>query len=753
MLFFCLFFWQIEIDDFDLLSFSDKLFLPEKIFSKDDYKNHYNLGKESDFKTMVNTSINKYSTINASQTTVAGVAQTSMTTSITQRKPLTSINESMVFKPVVVERCNSVDIQDNLTGTVDGLSFLKQLNSTKSSSVFIEDHTVMFDGCDMEETEVLTKSIQYNDEKGSFIPETDKIHSGLVSSQSSKSDNLAGTVDGLSFLKQLRSTKSKSVFAEDDTVMFDCYDMEETEVLTRNIQYNDEKGALVPETDVHSGQVSSQSSKRDNNKTVFFGNDNDIEETKVITGDIDIYSNVETNGKEESKVLTSGVEFGASTNGIDNKTIFFKNDDLEQTKALTGKLELGTSLPENKTVLYKDDEMEQTKALTGKLDFWGKDKELTSAKHGTENEFVKNKYKKNRALIQMIQKCHQDEIDIANDTTGVEDQNSSEAVANEIDNNKSVNNLELRRCVSGIIGKLRQDMGTDDCEFTENLEITENNFDISATGNLTDKNNERKKEYPEDLKSLEILNDKKTSNLKRQDVGTSGYEFTQNFDCKRLKLGNDQELRRGVSSIIAKLRQDMGSDDCEFTEDNFDFTETGKIIDVNIKSKMTYSDDLNNLEILDDNKTSNIKVDNQDLTGMMERMEKNPCRSFGLQTRTPMRKLFGNTRDAFSERQPLTRGSTVKLTDRAALTECKTAQDHEQHQALTCSKALFSNHEHLMNDEGEIRSSPLPQLESCMNITVGDRSCCQGSGKSNESFPVLGNYFYLMFPSQHYFPL
>jgi hypothetical protein len=85
--------------------------------------------------------------------------------------------------------------------------------------------------------------------------------------------------------------------------------------LTRNIQYNDEKGALVPETDIHSGQVSSQSSKRDNNKTVFFGNDNDIEETKVITGDIDIYSNVETNGKEESKVLTSGVEFGASTNG------------------------------------------------------------------------------------------------------------------------------------------------------------------------------------------------------------------------------------------------------------------------------------------------------------------------------------------------------------------------------------------------------------------------------------------------------
>jgi hypothetical protein len=76
----------------------------------------------------------------------------------------------------------------------------------------------------------------------------------------------------------------------------------------------------------------------------------------------------------------------------------------------------------------------------------------------------------------------------------------------------------------------------------------------------------------EDLKSLEILNDKKTSNLKRQDIGTSGHEFTENFDCKRLKLGNDQELRRGVSSIIAKLRQDMGSDDCEFTEDNFDIS-------------------------------------------------------------------------------------------------------------------------------------------------------------------------------------
>jgi hypothetical protein len=491
-------------------------------------------------------------------------------------------------------------------------------------------------------------------------------------------------------------------------------------------------------------------------KSILFKND-EMEQTKAFTGKLELGTSLseksilfKNDEIEQTKAFTGKLELGTS---IPEKSILFKNDEMEQTKAFTGKLELGTSVPENKTVLYKDDEMEQTKALTGKLDFWGKDKELTSAKHGTENEFVKNKYKKNRALIQMIQKCHQDEIDIANDTTGVEDQNSSEAVANEIDNNKSVNNLELRRCVSGIIGKLRQDMGTDDCEFTENLEITENNFDISATGNLTDKNNERKKEYPEDLKSLEILNDKKTSNLKRQDVGTSGYEFTQNFDCKRLKLGNDQELRRGVSSIIAKLRQDMGSDDCEFTEDNFDFTETGKIIDVNIKSKMTYSDDLNNLEILDDNKTSNIKVDNQDLTGMMERMEKNPCRSFGLQTRTPMRKLFGNTRDAFSERQPLTRGSTVKLTDRAALTECKTAQDHEQHQALTCSKALFSNHEHLMNDEGEIRSSPLPQLESCMNITVGDRSCCQGSGKSNESFPVLGNYFYLMFPSQHYFPL
>jgi hypothetical protein len=82
----------------------------------------------------------------------------------------------------------------------------------------------MFDGCDMEETEVLTKSIQYNDEKGSFIPETDKIHSGLVSSQSSKSDNLAGTVDGLSFLKQLKSTKSKSVFATElDFVLFNCF--------------------------------------------------------------------------------------------------------------------------------------------------------------------------------------------------------------------------------------------------------------------------------------------------------------------------------------------------------------------------------------------------------------------------------------------------------------------------------------------------------------------------------------------------
>jgi hypothetical protein len=65
-------------------------------------------------------------------------------------------------------------------------------------------------------------------------------------------------------------------------------------------------------------------------------------------------------------------------------------------------LELGTSGPENKTVVYKDDEMEQTKALTGKLDFWGKDKELTSAKHGTENEFIKNKYKKNRYLVSIL---------------------------------------------------------------------------------------------------------------------------------------------------------------------------------------------------------------------------------------------------------------------------------------------------------------------------------------------------------------
>ncbi|CAC5393711.1 CASC5 [Mytilus coruscus] len=375
-----------------LENISEKLFLPDKKFSNPDSNNMYKVEQESDFHTLINTSINKYTMLGTSVTTTAGASVT-FTTNVTSRKPLTSISDRSAFKPITTESYNPLDGGERPISKVDGLSFLKQLTfkASESQADKYEERTIVFDGNDMEETEVLTKCIQ-NSEKESLILESVKVPSFLKSKKTSErsSNNM--------FFGQGTEMDNHTVFFGEDN------NMEDTEVIGSQINFgalpnqksqntfllNNGMELKIPTT----VQIRASANKMTGNKNIMgedetektqiFDKGLDMEQTEMLTGKLNyaegirIFETAKTNlsdDMEETGLLTSKIDLLQSSKLLEkNKTVLFKNDDMEETNVLSGVNPEGCRKSfsfekKNKTCLFPDgNDMEQTTVCTNKIE-------------------------------------------------------------------------------------------------------------------------------------------------------------------------------------------------------------------------------------------------------------------------------------------------------------------------------------------------------------------------------------------------
>lgn len=379
-------------------SILDRIYVPEKKYSNGNDNHMYSIEKESDFRTLINTSINKYNMVaSESLNAMAGTSNISVTSSVSgmSRKPLSSIVDPTAFKPIVPGVSSSEDIVSKPGGMIDGLSFLKMLGSKGPSrdDVF-EDKTVMFDNNDMEETEVVTKCFNTG-ESGQLISDCVKVPSFLKSSRSFQSDD-----------------NKTMIFGKNN-------DMEQTEVLGGNIDFPalsgnnlekyEEKTILLTndmdETVPLKTKITSDLSfmnKHSNNQTVVFGQDNDMEQTQMIGGKIKLgfsdscvsktaeeRTQLISNDMEETVSLTCKISTNFTVNKSSNdltfssrskkslefrtdKTLVFeKGDEMEQTEMLTGKVQVIKN--KDTSIFYTDrtkylDNMDETGLLTGKIE-------------------------------------------------------------------------------------------------------------------------------------------------------------------------------------------------------------------------------------------------------------------------------------------------------------------------------------------------------------------------------------------------
>ena len=355
-------------------SISEKLFLPEKKFSSPDSNNMYKVEQESDFHTLINTSINKYTALSTSVTTIAGASVT-FTTNVTSRKPLTSISDRSAFTPITSESFNPLDEADRPVSKVDGLSFLKQLTFKAPESPLdkYEERTIVFDGNDMEETEVLTKCIQNSEP---LFSESVKVPSFLKSKMTSERSN------NKMLFGQGNEMGNHTVFFGEDN------NMEDTEVIRSQINFDALPNQKSKNTFLFDSVKRNENimAKDETEKTQIFDRGLDMEQTEMLTGKLNYNECLETIGTakatlsdnslmEETGLITGKIDLVHSSKLLEkNKTVLYKNDDMEETNVLTsinpvGCLKSFGSDKKNKTRLFPDgNNMEQTTAFTNKIE-------------------------------------------------------------------------------------------------------------------------------------------------------------------------------------------------------------------------------------------------------------------------------------------------------------------------------------------------------------------------------------------------
>ncbi|VDI56257.1 Hypothetical predicted protein [Mytilus galloprovincialis] len=146
----------------------------------------------------------------------------------------------------------------------------------------------------------------------------------------------------------------------------------------------------------------------------------------------------------------------------------------------------------------------------------------------------------------------------------------------------------------------------------------------------------------------------------------------------------------GISSLIDKMRKDMNGEN-DKNSDNTENRRESASPDITDGFFFKYKAQLESVKKNAENFNNDFNGGNLNLTDMIERMDKNACKSLGLQTRTPSGKMFVTSRDFSSEVRPPLRGSTVKISERVTQTEHKTTHEMGQHQPMHCSKELFSH--------------------------------------------------------------
>ncbi|XP_076097791.1 uncharacterized protein LOC143067976 isoform X1 [Mytilus galloprovincialis] len=448
------------------------------------------------------------------------------------------------------------------------------------------------------------------------------------------------------------------------------------------------------------------------NKTVIFPDDNEMEQTQALTGKLEMGSHLskdktllfkDNNEMEQTQAFTGKLEMGSHL--LKDKTLLFKdNNEMEQTRALTGKLEMGSHLLKDKTSLFKDNnEMEQTQAFTGKLEMGShllKDKTLL--------------FKDNNDMEQTQAMTGKLEVGLSSSPDREDkDTNQPDVIKrlSEADSDTTQNKTE---------------------QFKDGEEMVYTNTGAERLESLTE-NDIVKNKYHQDI---EVISQNHSPGLNMLEP-----EVNLTSEIENYKNVGKNKKKGGISSLIDKMRKDMNGEN----DKNSDNTETRRESaspDITDGFFFKYKAQLESVKKNAENFNNDFNGGNLNLTDMIERMDKNACKSLGLQTRTPSGKMFVTSRDFSSEVRPPLRGSTVKISERVTQTEHKTTHEMGQHQPMHCSKELFSHN----GPDFENGESPLPILEASSNITVRGRS--KSDGRADNSLELPGGITDIYMPAE-----
>ncbi|CAC5393710.1 unnamed protein product [Mytilus coruscus] len=254
------------------------------------------------------------------------------------------------------------------------------------------------------------------------------------------------------------------------------------------------------------------------------------------------------------------------------------------------------------------------------------------------------------------------------------------------------------------------------------------------SGQLTE-NDIVKNKYRQDIEEMSQNHSPGLNMLETEVEMTSQIENKENVGKKKIK--------GGISSLIEKIRKDMNSDKDKNSENPENRRESASP-DITDGFFFKYKAQLENVKKNAENVSNDFNVGNQNLTEMVERMDKNACK--GLHTRTPNGKMFGTSRDYSSEARPPVRGSTVKISERVIQTEHKPAPETGQHQPMHCSKELFSNNDPDFDNRELMKNSSLPILECSTNITIRERS--KSDGRADDPLELPGGITDIYMPAE-----
>ncbi|XP_063428985.1 uncharacterized protein LOC134711925 [Mytilus trossulus] len=598
---------------------------------------------------------------------------------------------------------NFVEETCTVTSKLSELSYVKENKTT----IFTEDNG-------MEETCALTSKVEYL----SCVKRSTSLTTG-----NTIFDQADGTAVNRNYKSSLEGNNT-IVFNEENQ-------MEQTRPINTTIKLDSKERS----------QSSKSCSDGLKNKTVIFPDDNEMEQTQALTGKLEIGSHLskdktllfkDNNEMEQTQALTGKLEIGSHLSK--DKTLLFKdNNEMEQTQALTGKLEIGSHLSKDKTLLFKDNnEMEQTQALTGKLEIGSHlSKDKTLFKDNNEMEQTQALTGK----LEISSHLSKDKTLLFKDNNEME-QTQALTGKLEVGFNSSPDNEDKKTNQPDAINRL-SDADSDTTQnktkqFKDGEEMEHTNTGAERLKSLTE-NDIVKNKYHQDIEVISENHSPGLNMLEHEVQIISQIENNEN--------GGKIKKKGGISSLIEKIRKDMNGE----KDKNSDNTENRRESSSPDKTDgffFKYKAQLESVKKNAENVNNDFNGGNLKLTDMIERMDKNACKSLGLQTRTPSGKMFVTARDFSSEMRPPLRGSTVKISERVIQTEHKPTNEMGQHQLMHCSKELFSH-----NDPNfENGESPLPLLESSTNITVRGRS--KSEGRADDSLELPGGITDIYMPAE-----